>query len=72
MSQLADLGRKVEAFYGDPRDIEWAYAGGTFYLLQARPITVAGAAEREQVRQEVIADLKAKADPRAPSGCGTT
>ena len=47
MSQLAELGRQVEEFYRDPRDIEWAYAGGRFYLLQARPITVAGAAERE-------------------------
>ena len=64
LSQLAELGRKVEAFYGDARDVEWAYAGGTFHLLQARPITVAGAAEREQVRQAVIAELKAKADPR--------
>jgi pyruvate,water dikinase len=64
LAQLAELGRRVEAFYGDPRDIEWAYAGGTFHLLQARPITVAGAAEREQVRRAVIADLKAKADPR--------
>ena len=64
LSQLADLGRKVEAFYGDARDVEWAYANGTFHLLQARPITVAGAAEREQVRQAVIADLKSKADPR--------
>jgi rifampicin phosphotransferase len=64
LGQLADLGRKVEAFYGDARDVEWAYAGGKFHLLQARPITVAGAAEREQVRQEVIAGLKAKADPR--------
>jgi pyruvate,water dikinase len=64
LSQLADLGRRVEAFYGDARDIEWAYAGGAFHLLQARPITVATAGEREQVRQAVIADLKAKADPR--------
>jgi pyruvate,water dikinase len=64
LAQLADLGRRVEAFYGDPRDVEWAYAGGTFHLLQARPVTVAGAAEREQVRQAVIADLRAKADPR--------
>ncbi|VTS03692.1 pyruvate phosphate dikinase pep pyruvate-binding protein : Pyruvate phosphate dikinase PEP/pyruvate-binding protein OS=Rhodopirellula sp. SWK7 GN=RRSWK_04808 PE=4 SV=1: PPDK_N: PEP-utilizers [Gemmata massiliana] len=64
LSQLVDLGRKVEAFYGDPRDIEWAFAGGTFHLLQARPITVAGAAEREQVRQGVISSLKATADPR--------
>jgi pyruvate,water dikinase len=64
LARLAELGRRVEAFYGDPRDIEWAYAGGAFHLLQARPITVAGAAERERVRQAVIADLKAKADPR--------
>ena len=63
LSQLADLGRRVETFYGDARDIEWAFAGGRFYLLQARPITVATAADREQVRQAVIADLKAKADP---------
>ncbi|MBX9581596.1 MAG: hypothetical protein K2X87_14945 [Gemmataceae bacterium] len=63
LSQLTDLGRRVEAYYGDARDIEWAFAGGRFYLLQARPITVATAADREQVRQEVIADLRAKADP---------
>jgi pyruvate,water dikinase len=64
LSQLVDLGRKVEDFYRDPRDVEWAVAGGKFFLLQARPITVAGAAEREQVRQAVIGELKAKADPK--------
>ena len=63
LSQLADLGRSVEAFYGDPRDIEWAFAGGVFFLLQARPITVATAAERERVRGEVIAELRAKVAP---------
>jgi pyruvate,water dikinase len=64
LSQLVELGRNVEAYYGDARDIEWAFAGGAVYLLQARPITVAGAAEREQARAAVIADLRAKADPR--------
>ena len=64
LSQLVDLGRKVEDFYRDPRDIEWAWANGRCYLLQARPITVAGIAERERIRQTVIAELKAKADPR--------
>lgn len=61
-SRLADLGRKVEAFYGAPRDIEWAYAEGQFWLLQARPITAAGADEREGVRQEEIAALRARAE----------
>jgi pyruvate,water dikinase len=64
LAQLAELGRRVEEYYRDPRDVEWAYAGGQCYLLQARPITVAGAAEREEVRKSQIAELKAKADPR--------
>jgi pyruvate,water dikinase len=64
LSRLAELGRKVEAFYGDPRDIEWAIAGGSDFLLQARPITTASAADREAVRTAVISGLRAKADPR--------
>lgn len=36
---LADLIRAVEKHYGKPMDIEWAYAEGMLYLLQARPIT---------------------------------
>lgn len=64
LPQLAELGRRVEEFYRDPRDIEWARAEDRFFLLQARPITAAGAAEREQVRQHVIADLKTKIEPK--------
>lgn len=36
---VAQLGRRVEEHAGRPQDIEWAIAGGTLYLLQARPIT---------------------------------
>jgi rifampicin phosphotransferase len=36
---VADLARRVEAFFGKPQDIEWATAGGQLYVLQARPIT---------------------------------
>jgi pyruvate,water dikinase len=61
--ELADLGRRVEAFYQEPRDVEWAWAEGRFWLLQARPITTGGMAEREQVRQEEIARLKELAAP---------
>jgi len=39
-SELALLGRKVMEYYeGLPQDMEWAYAEGRFYLLQARPVT---------------------------------
>jgi rifampicin phosphotransferase len=41
--QLHDLGRlglKVQDHYGRmPQDIEWAFADGTFYLLQSRDVT---------------------------------
>jgi pyruvate,water dikinase len=36
---LAQIVRRVENHYGAPQDIEWAEAGGEFYILQARPIT---------------------------------
>ncbi|MDD5369091.1 MAG: PEP/pyruvate-binding domain-containing protein, partial [Anaerolineaceae bacterium] len=36
---LAVLGRRVTDLYGYPQDIEWAWADGKLYLLQARPIT---------------------------------
>ncbi len=63
LALLAELGRRVEAFYGAARDVEWAWADGRFWLLQARPITAAGADEREQVRREEVAALAARADP---------
>ncbi|WOP20173.1 rifamycin-inactivating phosphotransferase [Raineyella sp. LH-20] len=37
--RLAGLGRTIEAHFGSPQDIEWAYAGGTFFVVQSRPIT---------------------------------
>ncbi|MCX8139781.1 MAG: PEP-utilizing enzyme, partial [Gemmataceae bacterium] len=58
LAQLAALGRQVEAYYGAPRDVEWAWCQGRLYLLQARPITTADAAERERLRQEEIARLR--------------
>lgn len=39
LAQLADLMRRVEAFYGYPQDIEWGIEGDRLWLLQTRPIT---------------------------------
>ncbi len=36
---LSDLGQQVAALYGQPQDIEWAWANGQFYLLQSRAVT---------------------------------
>lgn len=54
ISELAKLAERIEDYYGEPRDVEWAHAGGQFYILQARPITAVTAAEIEKVRREEI------------------
>ena len=36
---LGEVGRRIEATFGVPQDIEWAVAGGKVWVLQARPIT---------------------------------
>ncbi|GGU48381.1 rifamycin-inactivating phosphotransferase [Lentzea flava] len=37
--RLAELGRRIEAHFGSPQDIEWCLAGGDFQFVQSRPIT---------------------------------
>ena len=41
---LARVAAQVEAHYGSPQDMEWAFEGDTVYLVQSRPITTLGAA----------------------------
>ncbi|MFC8561818.1 phosphoenolpyruvate synthase [Peribacillus frigoritolerans] len=36
---LERIGRKLEAHFGCPQDIEWCLVGDTFYIVQSRPIT---------------------------------
>jgi pyruvate, water dikinase len=36
---LASVGLQLEAAFGAPQDIEWAFAGRELYVLQSRPIT---------------------------------
>jgi len=37
--QLEKIGRRIEAHFGRPQDIEWCLDGGSFYIVQSRPIT---------------------------------
>ena len=37
--ELVDVANRIEAFYGKPEDVEWAFEGGKLYMLQSRPIT---------------------------------
>jgi rifampicin phosphotransferase len=37
--RLAQLGRRIEAHFGRPQDIEWCLADDDFQIVQSRPIT---------------------------------
>jgi rifampicin phosphotransferase len=37
--ELVQLGRRIEARFGRPQDIEWCLAGDGFQIVQSRPIT---------------------------------
>ncbi len=37
--QLEKTGRRIEAYFGRPQDIEWCLYEGQLYIVQSRPIT---------------------------------
>ncbi|MER0449457.1 rifamycin-inactivating phosphotransferase [Streptomyces sp. Edi4] len=37
--RLVELGRRIEAHFGRPQDVEWCLVGDTFHIVQSRPIT---------------------------------
>ncbi len=37
--RLAQLGRRIEAHFGQPQDLEWCLVNDAFQILQSRPIT---------------------------------
>jgi rhodanese-related sulfurtransferase/membrane protein insertase Oxa1/YidC/SpoIIIJ/phosphohistidine swiveling domain-containing protein len=57
---LLGLGRQAERLFGCPQDIEWAYAGGRFQLVQSRDITrtLAGAGDQVIVQDDLARVLE--------------
>ena len=45
--ELTEMGKRVQAHYGEPMDTEWAFEKDMLFLLQARPITTLGGVEAE-------------------------
>lgn len=45
--ELTEMGKRVQAHYGEPMDTEWAFEKDMLFLLQARPITTLGGAQDE-------------------------
>jgi pyruvate,water dikinase len=52
LARLAQIGIDIEDRFDTPQDVEWAYAGGRFWVLQARPITSLWPAPLNDVRWE--------------------
>ncbi len=57
LAALSELALRCEQVYGPRRDIEWAFQGGTLYLLQCRAVTTG----------EARADAPAGPPPRDPA-----
>jgi len=45
--ELAEIIVHIEKHYGFPCDIEWAFEGGNFYIVQSRPITTLSKSKNE-------------------------
>ncbi|MBV9921081.1 MAG: hypothetical protein JOY78_09570, partial [Pseudonocardia sp.] len=56
---LAELAVRIEQHYGAPQDVEWARAGGQFFVVQARPITALPEPEAAPPTEWPVPDPKA-------------
>ncbi|GIE53990.1 rifamycin-inactivating phosphotransferase [Actinoplanes nipponensis] len=69
---LVRLGRRIEAHFGRPQDIEWCLAGDGFRIVQSRPITtlfpVPEAGDRENHVYVSVGHQQMMTDPMKPLG----
>ena len=70
--RLARLGRRIEAHFGHPQDIEWCLVDDGFQIVQSRPITtlfpVPGSGDRENHVYVSVGHQQMMTDPMKPLG----
>jgi pyruvate,water dikinase len=70
--RLAQLGRRIEAHFGRPQDIEWCLADDHFQIVQSRPITtlfpIPAAEDRENHVYISVGHQQMMTDPMKPLG----
>jgi rifampicin phosphotransferase len=70
--QLVELGRRIEAHFGRPQDIEWCLAGDDFQIVQSRPITtlfpIPAAGDTENHVYVSVGHQQMMTDPMQPLG----
>lgn len=55
--ELEAIGRRIEASFGQPQDIEWCFFKGRFYIVQSRPITTLYPIPENDGRNRVYASM---------------
>jgi rifampicin phosphotransferase len=70
--QLAQLGRRIEAHFGCPQDIEWCLVDDGFQIVQSRPITtlfpVPAVSDQENHVYVSVGHQQMMTDPMKPLG----
>ena len=70
--RLAQLGRRIEAHFGRPQDIEWCLIDDDFQIVQSRPITtlfpIPEAGDRENHVYVSVGHQQMMTDPMKPLG----
>jgi pyruvate,water dikinase len=70
--RLAQLGRRIEAHFGRPQDIEWCLVDGGFQIVQSRPITtlfpIPDVGDRENHVYISVGHQQMMTDPMKPLG----
>src|SRR5207247_7007041 len=70
--RLAQLGRRIEAHFGRPQDIEWCLVDDSFQIVQSRPITtlfpIPEAGDRENHVYVSVGHQQMMTDPMKPLG----
>src|SRR5216683_3462657 len=70
--RLAQLGRRIEAHFGRPQDIEWCLVDDDFLIVQSRPITtlfpIPMAGDRENHVYVSVGHQQMMTDPMKPLG----
>ncbi|MET0626411.1 MAG: rifamycin-inactivating phosphotransferase [Pyrinomonadaceae bacterium] len=70
--RLAEMGRRIEAHFGRPQDIEWCLTDDDFHIVQSRPITtlfpIPERTDRENHVYISVGHQQMMTDPMKPLG----
>ena len=70
--ELTQLGRRIEAHFGQPEDVEWCLVDDEFEIVQSRPITtlfpIPAAGDRENHVYVSVGHQQMMTDPIKPLG----